>query len=497
MNETLGWKKSLLIYKDIRVIRMLFFGFSSGLPILLIFSTLSLWLKSAGIDRSTITLFSWAGLAYSFKFLWAPLIDKIPISYLTTKFGHRRSWLILSQLTLMILFISIGFVDPQNNLFIMALLIVCIGFSSATQDAMIDTFRIESAPQNLQSAMSGTYIIGYRLGMISAGAGSLMLASWFGGDSQIYNVYAWQKTYMLMAILQSVGLLCCFMSPEPISPRKLITDNRDRLRLINVFFISLLGFILVYNFFPEWKGNDPVIKGFFIFLQFTFAFSTIIFSFFISVRFNFIQKSILTSTFWHPLNDFIKKYGSTAIIILIIIGFYRVADVVMGVVANIFYSDKGYTLNQIATFSKFWGLIATIFGGLIGGVLSSKYNNYLILLLGAILAASTNLLFALLAILEPKSIYLMIVIIADNISAGIASVAFVAFLSSLTNRDFTTTQYALFTSFMLFFPKIIGGYSGTIVDNFGYVSFFIATALIGLPVIMLIIIFKNKLLKNS
>ena len=497
MNETLGWKKSLLIYKDIRVIRMLFFGFSSGLPILLIFSTLSLWLKSAGIDRSTITLFSWAGLAYSFKFLWAPLIDKIPISYLTTKFGHRRSWLILSQLTLMILFISIGFVDPQNNLFIMALLIVCIGFSSATQDAVIDTFRIESAPQDLQSAMSGTYIIGYRLGMISAGAGSLMLASWFGGDSQIYNVYAWQKTYMLMAILQSVGLLCCFMSPEPISPRKLITDNRDRLRLINVFFISLLGFILVYNFFPEWKGNDPVIKGFFIFLQFTFAFSTIIFSFFISVRFNFIQKSILTSTFWHPLNDFIKKYGSTAIIILIIIGFYRVADVVMGVVANIFYSDKGYTLNQIATFSKFWGLIATIFGGLIGGVLSSKYNNYLILLLGAILAASTNLLFALLAILEPKSIYLMIVIIADNISAGIASVAFVAFLSSLTNRDFTTTQYALFTSFMLFFPKIIGGYSGTIVDNFGYVSFFIATALIGLPVIILIIIFKNKLLKNS
>ncbi|MDC0134450.1 MFS transporter [Alphaproteobacteria bacterium] len=497
MNKTLEWKKSLLIYKDIRVIRMLFFGFSSGLPILLIFSTLSLWLKSAGIDRSTITLFSWAGLAYSFKFLWAPLIDKIPISYLTTKFGHRRSWLILSQLTLMILFISIGFVDPQNNLFIMALLIVCIGFSSATQDAMIDTFRIESAPQNLQSAMSGTYIIGYRLGMISAGAGSLMLASWFGGDNQIYNVHAWQKTYMLMAILQSVGLLCCFMSPEPISPRKLITDNRDRLRLFNVFFISLLGFILVYNFFPEWKGNDPVIKGFFIFLQFTFAFSTIIFSFFISVRFNFIQKSILTSTFWHPLNDFIKKYGSTAIIILIIIGFYRVADVVMGVVANIFYSDKGYTLNQIATFSKFWGLIATIFGGLIGGVLSSKYNNYLILLLGAILAASTNLLFALLAILEPKSIYLMIVIIVDNISAGIASVAFVAFLSSLTNRNFTTTQYALFTSFMLFFPKIIAGYSGTIVDNFSYVSFFIATALIGLPVIILIIIFKNKLLKNS
>ena len=186
-----------------------------------------------------------------------------------------------------------------------------------------------------------------------------------------------------------------------------------------------------------------------------------------------------------------------AIIILIIIGFYRVSDIVMGVVANLFYSDKGYTLNQIATFSKFWGLIATILGGLVGGVLSSKYNNYLILLLGSILAAATNLLFALLVILEPKSIYLMIVIIADNISAGIASVAFVAFLSSLTNTNFTTSQYALFTSFMLFFPKLIGGYSGTIVDSLGYLNFFITTTFMGLPVIILILVFKDKLYKNK
>ena len=186
-----------------------------------------------------------------------------------------------------------------------------------------------------------------------------------------------------------------------------------------------------------------------------------------------------------------------AIIILFIIGFYRVSDIVMGVVANLFYSDKGYTLNQIATFSKFWGLIATISGGLIGGVLASKYNNYLILLLGSILAAVTNLLFALLVILEPKTTYLISVIIADNISAGIASVAFVAFLSSLTNINFTTSQYALFTSLMLFFPKIIGGYSGSIVDSLGYFNFFVITALMGLPVIVIIFIFKNKLYLNK
>ena len=230
----------------------------------------------------------------------------------------------------MILFISIGFVDPKTNLFLMAVFIIGIGFSSATQDAMIDTFRIESTPLSIQSAMSGTYIIGYRLGMIATGAVSLMLASWFGGDNQIYNVSAWQKTYMIMAIFQSIGLLCCLMSPEPISKRNLITDIKDRLRLINVFFISLLGFILMYNFFPEMKGTDPLVKGGFTFIKFTFSFSIIFVLFFLSVKFQFVQKSNLISTFWDPINNFIRKYGSMVLIILLIIGFYRVADVVIG-----------------------------------------------------------------------------------------------------------------------------------------------------------------------
>ncbi len=493
----LDWYKSFLIYRDIRVIRLLFFGFSSGLPILLIFSTLSLWLKSAGLDRSTITLFSWAGLAYSFKFLWAPIIDKLPVIFLTDRFGHRKSWLILSQLFLIILLITVGFIDPKNNLFLMGLTIVCIGFSSATQDAMVDTYRIETAPQILQSAMSGTYIVGYRLGMITAGAGSLILASWLGGDNEVYNVRAWQKTYMIMALFQSIGLLCSILSPEPALKRNLIVNLKDRLKLIKVFIISIFGFIFVFNIFPNFDIDDPMINGLISMLKFATAFFAMLFIFYISTKTKLIKKSILIDTFWSPLSNFIKKYGTMAIIILFIIGFYRVSDIVMGVVANLFYSDKGYTLNQIATFSKFWGLIATISGGLIGGVLASKYNNYLILLLGSILAAITNLLFALLVILEPKTTYLISVIIADNISAGIASVAFVAFLSSLTNINFTTSQYALFTSLMLFFPKIIGGYSGSIVDSLGYFNFFVITALMGLPVIIIIFIFKNKLYLNK
>ena len=492
MSEFYNWKKSLLIYLDIRVIRLLVLGFSSGLPILLIFSTLSLWLKSAGIERSTITLFSWAGLAYSFKFLWAPVIDRLPIIILSHKFGHRKSWLIVSQLTLMMLLLGLGFIDPKYNLLLMAVIIVCVGFCSATQDAMVDTYRIESAPPELQSAMSGIYIVGYRLGMIVAGAGSLFLASFFGGDEQSYNANAWQKTYIIMGFLQSIGLMCTLMSPEPTSKRILLDNSRDRLKLINVFFVSIIIFILIYNIFPIIKFQDPFTKGFFTALKLLTALSGMMVVFKLSTKINYVKEYVIYSTFWDPITSFIKKYGSMAIAILVIIGLYRIADIVMGVVANLFYSDMGYTLNQIATISKFWGLIATIFGGLLGGVLASKYNNYSILLLGAILASATNILFAILAVSEPRIFNLMIIIIADNIASGIASVAFVAFLSSLTNVNFTTSQFALFTSLMLFLPKIIGGYSGSIVDNFGYFNFFFITAVMGLPVIILIVVLKNK-----
>ena len=496
MSALNNWKKSLLIYIDIRVIRLLVLGFSSGLPILLIFSTLSLWLKSAGIDRSTITLFSWAGLAYSFKFLWAPVIDKIPIIILSDKFGHRKSWLIISQLMLITLLMITGFIDPKYNLVLMAFIIVCIGFCSATQDAMVDTYRIESAPPELQSAMSATYIVGYRLGMIAAGAGSLVLASFFGGDEQSYNVNAWQKTYIIMGLLQTLGILCTIMSPEPNSKRILLNNHKDRLKLINIFFISILVFILIYKIFPAIKIEDPLVKGLLSTLKLLTAFSGMFLVFLFSIRVKYVKNYVIISTFWDPIKSFIKKYGSMAIVILSIIALYRVADIVMGVIANIFYSDMGYTLKQIAAISKFWGLIATIFGGLLGGVLASRYNNYSILLLGAILAAATNILFALLTLLEPKTSYLMVVIIADNISGGIASVAFVAFLSSLTNINFTTSQYALFTSFMLFFPKIIGGYSGAIVDNIGYFNFFITTSILGIPVVILIIAFRKKVYNN-
>ena len=182
--------KDINIFFKKKPLRMIFFGFSSGLPILLVFSTLSVWLVKAGINRSTVTLFSWAGFAYAFKYLWSPLVDnyRLPIF---KKLGHRRSWLFLSQILIISALILTAFTDPQNNLFFTALFITLLAFFSATQDILIDAFRIESAPQSYQGPMSSMYISGYRIGMLVAGAGSLWLAAFFG--SEIYNQNVWKK----------------------------------------------------------------------------------------------------------------------------------------------------------------------------------------------------------------------------------------------------------------------------------------------------------------
>lgn len=482
---------SLRIYSDVRVIRLLFLGFSSGLPILLIFSTLSLWLKSAGIDKSTITLFSWAGLSYGFKFMWAPLIDKLSIPYFSKRFGHRKSWLFFSQLILVVAIINVGFIDPSLNLILMALSIALVGFASATQDILIDAYRIESAPDELQAAMSSFYIIGYRIGMIISGAGSLYLVSLLGGDTGNYNVNSWQNTYLIMGIIQIIGIITCYLSPEPKLERDLINNNLEKLKILTTFLMGIFFMAIIYTNFPDLNFKEKFFIALSELCRFLISLVGPIAIFFALIKFKFIKKSTVTETFFSPLENFFHDNKSSVIYLLLIISLYRIADIVLGVVANLFYSDLGYTLIQIASYSKFWGLIATILGGLLGGVMAFKTNIYITLLTGAILAASSNLLFAVLSAFEPNSILLFSVIIADNLSGGLASTAFVAFLSSITMKKFTATQFALFTSIMLFIPKVIGGYSGAIVDTLGYNFFFVTTALMGTPVIFLIIYLKK------
>ena len=475
--------KNINIFFEKKPLKMICLGFSSGLPILLVFSTLSVWLVKAGISRSTVTLFSWAGFAYAFKYLWSPLVDnyKLPI---LKKFGHRRSWLLFSQFLIIIALILTAFTDPKESLFFTALFITILAFFSATQDILIDAFRIESAPQSLQGPLSSMYIAGYRIAMLVAGAGSLWLASFFG--TEIYDQNVWKKVYLIMSLFMFIGVFATFISDEPKLKRNLNSDNH--VKFLITIFIAVIGFIYLYSVIDSPFEKKDVLINFLFSLSrliICFVFSYLIISLLILIQ--FAPKNKISKSYMGPILNFIQRYGKFAFLILILISLYRIADIVMGVMANIFYLEKGYKISDIATYSKFFGVFATIFGGFVGGYCSYKFGTMKCLFFGALIAALSNLLFAWLAV-SPISInFLIAVITADNISSGFAGAAFVIYLSGLTSIKFTATQYALFSSIMLFLPKLIAGYAGSWVDIMGYPYFFSLTALLGLPVLILII----------
>lgn len=507
------WLESLAGFKHPPVLTMLFLGFSAGIPILLIFSSLSLWLREAGVDRSATTFFSWAALGYSFKFVWAPLIDKLPLPFLTALLGRRRSWMLLSQFAIIfaILWMSMinpAAVDTENALTLMALAAVLLGFSSATQDIVIDAYRIESASSDLQALMSSSYIAGYRIGMIVAGAGALILASYFGSEKGAYNYQAWQWTYAIMASVMLIGVATTLLIAEPETQRN---DNAkhtasDYLRFVLLFALAVFGFIITFYLSTDLvKSSKATLTELFSNKALaSFLIETLRLGFAVvvagviakgMVRLGLVRQSMLDETYVAPVKDFFSRYGvNLALLLLALVGLYRISDIVLGVISNVFYQDLGFTKAEIATVVKGLGLIMTIVGGFLGGLLSLHYGVMKILFLGAVLSAATNLLFMILANVGHDLTWLYIVISADNLSAGLASAAFIAFLSQLTNISFTAVQYAIFSSLMTLLPKILGGYSGSMVDTMGYQNFFMLTALLGLPVLGLIL-FAGKRFK--
>ena len=478
-------QKNLTLFLDPRSIRMLLLGFSAGLPILLVFSTLSVWLVKAGVSRSTVTIFSWAGFAYAFKYIWSPLVDNLKLPVLG-KYGHRKSWLLLSQIMIIFSLIFTASTDPSQTLIFTAIGVALIAFSSATQDIVIDAFRIESAPQKLQGALSSMYIAGYRIAMLVSGAGSLWLASFLGVET--YNSNVWRTVYMVMAGLMFVGVFTTFFSPEPKIIGKKTIKLESQFKFAVTFALAIFVFILIYsNLTNPFTSIQPFEKFIFASFRMFLCFSGAALMVFILINRKFIPKNVANTAYVKPVSNFIKRYGKIAFAILLLIGLYRIADVVMGVVANIFYLDKGFNVKEIATYSKFFGVFATIAGGFMGGIFAVKFGTMRALFFGAVIAAASNLLFAWLAVSPADTRFLMIVITADNISSGFAGAAFVVYLSALTSVKFTATQYALFSSVMLFLPKLIAGYSGGWVDVMGYPSFFILTATLGLPVLGLVI----------
>ena len=478
-------KKNVSVFFDPRSIRMLLLGFSAGLPILLVFSTLSVWLIKAGVSRSTVTIFSWAGFAYAFKYIWSPLVDTLKLPFIG-KYGHRKSWLLLSQIMVVFALIFTASTDPSQTLILTAIGVALIAFSSATQDIVIDAFRIESAPQKFQGALSSMYIAGYRIAMLTSGAGSLWLASYLGVET--YDPNVWRTVYIVMAGLMFVGILTTFFSPEPKIKGKKIIRLTNQFKFVITFALAIFVFILIYsNLTNPFSNIQPFEKFLYASFRMCICILGAALTIFILINQKFIPKKSVNIAYLKPILDFIERYGKIAFAILFLIGLYRIADVVMGVVANIFYLDKGFNVEEIATYSKFFGVFATIIGGFCGGIFAVKFGTMRALFIGALIAAASNLLFAWLAVSPADTRLLMVVITADNISSGFAGAAFVVYLSALTSIKFTATQYALFSSVMLFLPKLIAGYSGGWVDVIGYPNFFILTAALGVPTLGLVI----------
>lgn len=506
-------KESLLLFIHPRIITMFFFGFSAGLPLYLIFSSLSLWLREAGIERSAVTFFSWAALAYSFKFLWSPIVDGIPIYFLTKKLGRRRAWLLFSQAAVFISMILMGLTDPsanENAVVFMAFATILLGFSSATQDIVIDAYRIESAGEELQAMMASSYIAGYRIGMITAGAGALFLADYLGSGMGHYNYNAWKITYFVMAGLMSGGMITTLVIDEPEHENREKNDYsvKTYLSFFIYFIICVLSFILFMNFSTDVfdsigaflasiLGNGSLPGFISEFLKLGCAFiAAITMGYFLGLT-KLVHKKMVMGIYVEPVKDFFERYGlRISILLLALIGLYRISDIVLGIISNLFYQDLGFTKTEIAGVVKTFGLLMTIAGGFLGGVLSPRFGVMKLLFAGAVLSSATNLLFMFMSSAGNNIHYLYFVISADNLASGLAGAAFVAFLSSLTNIKFTAVQYAVFSSIMTLIPKLIGGYSGTMVDSLGYETFFFITFLMGIPVLVLIFA-ASSLLKEK
>jgi len=500
-----SWSESFRAFLSPRVIGMVFLGVSAGLPILLVFSTLSVWLREAGVERATIGFFSWAALAYGFKVVWAPVVDRLPLPVLEGLLGRRRSWMLLAQAGIITALILKAFNDPATDLAMAACFAVLLAFSSATQDIVIDAYRIEAAPREMQGLMSATYIAGYRLGMIVAGAGALEIAGLLDPDPASYQYEPWFTTWLAMAGVMLVGVTTVLVIREPArnsaAAKQIAWSVAEYARFLGTFVAAVAVFALVFSYlggalpvfaglkatFFAGQGVGPM-TGFLVeSVRLVSAIGAAVLAGIALVRLGVVPREMARETYVTPFADFFARFGRATLLVLALIATYRIADVVMGVMANVFYVDLGFEKQEIGRISGGFGLVMTIFGGFAGGLLITRYGILRMLFVGAVLAAGTNLLFALLAVTGKVLWMLMFAIAADNLSGGMAAAAFVAYLSSLTSARFTATQYALFSSLMLLLPKLIAGYSGVAVDAVGYPVFFVGTAILGIPVLLLVL----------
>jgi len=431
-----GWLDAVLVYGQPRMLSMLALGFSSGLPFMLIYSTLSAWLRQSGIERATIGMFSWVSLVYTLKFLWAPVVDRLRLPGIGRLLGQRRSWMLLAQAGIAIALMALSASDPKTQVGHMALLALLLAFAAATQDVAIDAWRIESAPLREQGAMAAAYQLGYRLAILVGQAGALWIAEDLG----------WARSYSTMAALVGVGVLATLLVREP-----------ER--------IAPLVSVLTEQRVVDWLGRRAHWPGA---LRHAGA---------------WVLGAVLC-----PVLDFFTRYGAPlGLLIFAFIGTYRLTDYTMGAMANPFYLDLGFTLKQIAAVAKIYGTVLSVVGILVGGLAVARLGRTRSLVLGSVLVIISNVSYSILAARgEPSLTGLATVISLDNFAQGVHGTALIAFMSSLTSVSYTATQYAVLSSLYALPGKLLMGTSGIVVDHIGYPPFFLYTAALSIPALVLL-----------
>ena len=474
----------LAVYGERRVFIMLLLGFSAGLPNLLIFDTLTTWLRESGLTLEVIGVFALATLSYSLKFVWAPLIDRTAVPLLTPLLGHRRAWMLVTQGVIIFGLWSISTLNPSNALIAVAGFAALVGFFGATQDIVIDAWRIEAADDSRHGAMAAAYQLGYRVAMIVAGAVPLVLA----------DLYNWNLSYAVMAALMGIGIAGVLFAPRekahsiraipvgdlPSRPKLEIFEWIARLAVIAVaaMFLGsgltgqsapLNALFGLFGLGPDGKAAVAAAlaaKPEGVYLQFALVLmglAVMVMACWPLPGTKTRPGAYLAGSFGQPLADFYRRFSGVATLILALICVYRLADFVLNIMPP-FYIDLGFSKTELAEVRKVFGVIMTSLGVIIGGWSVAKLGLIRTMVIGAFMSPVSNLIFAWLATQGHSLSALTVAIGVDNVSSGYAGTALIAYMSSLTSIGFTATQYALFTSLYALPGKLIATQSGRIVE---------------------------------
>ena len=499
-----GWREVLRSLRQRKVIVMLLLGLSAGLPFMLVGNTMGLWLREGGIELTAIGFLSWVGIMYSMKFLWAPIIDKTEVPVLGRLLGHRRGWMILAQLVVAAGLLGMAVLTPQGGLMAFAALALVAAFASATQDIVIDAWRIESADNGEElSLLSSAYQLGYRSALLLTDAWILVLAAKIG----------WTASYELIAGLMGLGMIAVMFARESRggAGATLVEIDREQEKLgvsdamvlrwlaALVFGVGTVAYLVVAHnvWLKPWGWDDAA-----------FAAGLPLVLWLLLRQSGGHGQPVREATWSRPLVRpllrffdgaigpllmFFRDHGTAALLILLAISLYRLPDFVMGPMANPFYTDLGIDKATVGAIRGSFGWVATTVGVVFAGVFALRFGLLATLLLGAVLGPGSNLAFAYLAHHGGDPTVFTMVMVIDNFCTGLAGVALVGYMSSLTSLGYTATQYALLSSFYAMPGKFLKGLSGAAVDGLAqthplldaYSLFFIGTAVLGIPALLL------------